>query len=72
MADKFKVVMDEFRAGTLKTSAGKKVTSLRQAKAIAANVEARERAGSRKNPGSGPGTARPRPMRGKAFYLRTG
>lgn len=70
MADKFKKVMDEFRAGTLKTSAGKKVTSLRQAKAIAANVEARERAGSRKNPGPGPRKARP--MRDKGFFLRTG
>jgi hypothetical protein len=71
MADKFKVVMDEFRAGTLKTSAGKKVTSLRQAKAIAANVEARERAAAGKRAESGPRKA-PRPMRGKDFFLRTG
>ena len=35
MADKFKKVMDEFKAGELKSGSGKKVTSRKQALAIA-------------------------------------
>ena len=35
MADKFKKVMDEFKTGELKSGSGKKVTSRKQALAIA-------------------------------------
>ena len=40
---KIEKVMGEFKRGTLKTSAGKKVTSLAQAKAIAINEARRKK-----------------------------
>ena len=44
--DKFQKVMREFEAGTLDTSAGKKVTSRKQAQAIAHSEEERAKKGS--------------------------
>jgi len=56
-------VMDEFKAGTLKTGSGHKVTSARQAKAIAANMARKERTQPKKSK---------LPMRGKDFFLKIG
>lgn len=39
--NKFEKVMKEYKAGTLKSSSGKKVTSAKQAKAIAYSEEKR-------------------------------
>ncbi len=58
-------VMDEFKAGTLKTGSGHMVTSMRQAKAIAANMARKERANTQ------PKKSRI-PMRGKDFFLKIG
>lgn len=59
-------IMRKFHAGTLKTGSGKKVTSLRQAKAIAANYERKEQ-GEKAKPAS-----RPVPHRTRDFFLKTG
>jgi hypothetical protein len=64
VSDKFEKVMEEFKAGTLRSGSGKKVTSVRQAKAIAANMEAKAKKTAPK--------PRKAPMRSKSFFLRTG
>jgi hypothetical protein len=61
-------VMAEFEAGTLRTGSGALVTSLRQAKAIAANVKAKE--ATKKV--SKPRKALTLPLRDRAFFLKIG